>query len=60
MMFFSFTFQYFVAIIHSLSFLDAVVADFIWEDEASICCDFTDGENYPRFFSEIPALKVGR
>ena len=26
------------------------VADFIWEDEASRCCEFTDGENGPRIF----------
>ena len=36
------------------------VADIIWEDEASRCCEFTDGENSPRFFPyDIPALKFG-
>ena len=36
------------------------MVDFIWEDEASRCCEFTDGENGPRYFSDIPALKLGR
>ena len=26
------------------------VADFIWEDEASRCCEFTDGEDVQSFF----------
>ena len=48
--FFALLFVFFGAIIHSLSFLDAVVAYFIWEDEASRCCEVTDGKNGPRFF----------
>ena len=48
--FFRFTFYYFGAIIHSLSFLDAVVhcGWFEWKGEASRCCESTDGENGPR------------
>ena len=36
------------------------MAAFFWEDEASRCCEFTEGENGPRFSSDIPALKLGR
>ena len=62
MFFFRFTFQYFGAIIHSLSFLDAVVRCgwLDWEDEASRCCEFTDRENGPRIFFDILASKLGR
>ena len=61
-MFFCSTFQYFAAILHSLSFLVVVVrcGCFIWEDEASRCCEFTDGEDVQCFFSDKPALKLGQ
>ena len=36
------------------------MADFIWEDEASRCCEFTDGEDVQCFFSDKPALKLGQ
>ena len=47
---FRFTFYYFGAKLHSLfwTFLFAV-ANFIWDNEASRCCEFNDGEN-GRFF----------
>ena len=60
MCFFRFNFHYFSAIIHSISFLDAVVADFIWEDKASRCCEFTDGENGPRFFPIYQRYSLGQ
>ena len=36
------------------------MADFIWEDEAFRCCEFTDGEDVQCFFSDKPALKLGQ
>ena len=36
------------------------MADLNWEDEASRRCEFNDGENDHRFFSDKPALKLGR
>ena len=35
------------------------MADFIWENGASRCCEFTDGEDVHRF-SDEPALKLGQ
>ena len=35
------------------------MADFIWEDEASRCCEFTDGEDV-QCFPDKPALKLGQ